>query len=221
MSQNLSKAQLLSFLQCPRRFWLDQYHPEHEGDTAAMDAYLDAEEAADAAARNMLTGNNTHAMSGRLGLRSAIEQTGSALKPGVTLLNATFEHDNIAVHVDVLNWSGDKRQAISITAAAEVSRRHIEDCAIQSWVFNGLELPRHNFVVGLSSVDAVSSHDFQSRFVLTDVTDRVAAEVPRIDSVVTDARRLHASLDEPPASTGSHCQVSGYTCPFLDYCEQR
>lgn len=221
MSPNLSKAQLLNFLQCPRRFWLEQYHPEHEGDVAAMDAILDAEEAADAAAHDALVGDNIHAISGRLGLRSAIEQTSTLLKPGVILLDATFEHEGISAHVDVLDWSGESRRAISVTAAAEISSRIIEDCAIQAWVLGGLGLPEHLYCIGLSTGNQDAGVSFDARFKLADVTDQVQAEVDRVGSSVPEARALHASIDEPAASTGSHCHNSGYACPFLDYCEQR
>lgn len=221
MSPNLSKAQLLNFLQCPRRFWLEQYHPEHEGDVAAMDAALDAEEAADAIARATVKGEKVRQVIGRLGLRNAIEQTGAMLEAGSTLLDATFEHEAISAQVDVLDWTNSAHRAISVTAATELSQRHIEDCAVQAWTIRGLQLPEHRYLVGLSTENQSVSGEFSTRFELRDVTDEVLAELDRIDCAVADARTLHAALDEPQATPGSHCHKSGYVCPFLDYCDQR
>ena len=218
MSPNLSKAQILNALQCPRRFWLEQYHPEHEGDVDGMNAVLDAEEAADAAARDALNGDNVRAVNGRLGLRSAIEQTATLLESGAMLLDATFDYQGISVQVDVLEWSGEARRAISVTASSEVAAHHIEDCAVQAWAMRGLDLPEHTYLVGLASEDPDA--EFAAGFALEDVTERVLSELDRIEAVVSDARTLHASLDEPAASTGAHCHKRGYTCPFLDYCEQ-
>jgi hypothetical protein len=218
MSPNLSKAQILNALQCPRRFWLEQYHPENEGDVEGMDAVLDAEEAADAAARNALSSEDVRQVNGRLGLRSAIEQTTALLEPGALLLDATFDFEGISVQIDVLDWSGDSRRAISMTAANDVSEYHIEDCTVQAWAIRGLGLPEHRYLVGLA--DGTSDASFAGGFALEDVTERVLSELARIDAVVSSARTLHASLDEPPASTGAHCHQRGYPCPFLEYCEQ-
>jgi len=219
MPPNLSTSQLLNFLQCPRRFWLDQYHPEHEGDTSEMDTALDAEEAAVATARALQTGNHVHTISGRLGLRSAIEQTRRTLESGVILLDAVFEHERLSVQIDILDWSDDVPRAVSITAATEVSPHHIQNCAVQHWVLNNLGLPRHSFFVGLSSVDPAGNDNFASRFRLADVSEQIASEAQRIDLAVHEAQAQHAALDEPAANTGPHCHSAGYRCQFLDYCE--
>ena len=218
MSPNLSKAQILNALQCPRRFWLEQYHPEHEGDVDDMDAVLDAEEAADAAARVALSGDHVRPVNGRLGLRSAIEQTTALLEPGALLLDATFDYQGISVQIDVLDWSGETRRAISISSAAELAAHHIEDCAIQAWAMRGLNLPDHAYLVGLASDNAQA--DSIAGFALQDVTEQVLQELDRIESEVSKARTLHASLEEPDAEIGAHCHKRGYACPFLDYCEQ-
>ena len=219
MSPNLSKAQILNALQCPRRFWLEQYHPEHEGDVDAMDAVLDAEEAADAAARAAINGEHVRQVNGRLGLRSAIEQTTGLLEPGALLLDATFDYQGISVQIDVLDWTAETPRAVSITSAEELAAHHIEDCAIQAWALRGLNLPEHVYLVGLASAGAQT--ETLAGHALEDVTERVLQELDRIETEVANARTLHASLDEPAAETGAHCHKRGYACPFLDYCEQR
>ena len=224
MPVNLSRAQLLNFIQCPRRFWLEQYHPELEGDVSAMDASLDAEEAADAAARRSFREIGVEQINGSLGLRKAIEQTAATLREGVIVLDATFEFEGISVQVDVLDWSAPPYRAISVTASSAAQDRHIDDCALQAWAMRGLELPEHRFVLALAVADtstdeAAMAGDFETRFSTIDVSDRVAAKIDELDDVVAAARAQHASLNEPPAQTGPHC-TTGYACPFLDYCEQ-
>jgi hypothetical protein len=122
--------------------------------------------------------------------------------------------------VDVLDWSGNTHRAVSITADAELSQRHVEDCAIQAWAIRGLELPEHRYIVGLSRTDENAGDEFEALFRLSDVTEETLSELERIDSAVADARRLHAALDEPAAKTGPQCHKAGYACPFLDYCDQ-
>lgn len=232
MSVNLSRAQLLNFIQCPRRFWLDQYHPELEGDVSMMDACLDAEEAADAAARSLLDADGIVKINGRLGLRKAIEHTADGLRDGVTVLDATFEFEGISVQVDVLDWSQPPYRAISVTAAAAAEDRHIDDCALQAWAMRGLELPEHRFFLAMPHAeksvagkhppgDALrTSSALESDFSLVDVSESVASRIDRLDAVVSAARALHASLEEPQAQTGPQCRA-GYPCPFLDYCVQQ
>lgn len=218
MSPNLSTPQILNFLQCPRRFWLEQYHPEHEGDVDDMDTALDAEEHACAVAHEAFEGENVCVIDGTLGLRNAIEQTTRSLAPGATVLNATFEYDGVSAQAHVLDWSDDANRAISVSAAERVQPQHVEACAVQDWVMRGLDLPAHRYLIGLLDPRTGSGDDFRTRFSLTEITDRVVTESDRLASIVDEARRLHASLDEPPAQPGDHCHKPGYACPFLDYC---
>jgi hypothetical protein len=221
MPPNLSKDQILNHLQCPRRFWLEQYHPEVEGDATEMEAALDAEEVAAATARALYTGDGIVAISGRLGLRSAIEQTGNALEKGVIVLDATFEHEGISARIDIVDWTGDSHRAISVTAAAQISTHHIENCAIQSWVLSGLGITEHRHIIGMRNAQSSDGASFSDAFSLEDVTDRVSAELAGIEPTVNAARALHASLNEPADQTGPHCRKPGYACPFLEYCDQR
>lgn len=221
MLPNLSKDQILNHLQCPRRFWLEQYHPEVEGDATEMEATLDAEEVAGAIARALFTGDGIVAISGRLGLRSAIEQTSKALRKGVIVLDATFEYEGISARIDILDWTGDTYRAISVTAAEEISAHHIEDCAVQSWVLNGLGIAQQRYVIGVRKTQSSDNAGFDDAYTLADVTDRVSKELGAIDSAINTARKLHASLNEPTDVTGPHCSKPGYACPFLDYCNQR
>lgn len=221
MLPNLSKDQILNHLQCPRRFWLEQYHPEVEGDATEMDAAFDAQDATGAIARSQFTGDGIVAISGRMGLRSAIEQTGNALKIGVIVLDATFEHEGISARIDILDWTGEMKRAISVTAAEQVTAHHVEGCAIQSWVLNGLGIADHRYFVGTRNTQSDTGESFSDAFILEDVTDQVSEALERIGSSISAARTLHASLDEPTDQPGPHCRKPGYACPFLDYCNQR
>jgi hypothetical protein len=219
MAVNLSRAQLLNFQQCRRRFWLEQYHPELEGDVEPMDRHLDAEEAADAAAREIWPGEKTKRINGRLGLRKAIEQTDKELASGAVVFDATFEFQGVSVQVDVLDWSEEPYRAVSATAATQLTQRHIEDCAIQAWAMRGLNLPEHRFFVALTdSPDHGDATPPYARFSLVDVTEQIEPE--NLDATVEQARADHASLQEPQATMGSQCRED-YPCPFLRYCESQ
>ena len=220
MPANLSAAQLLSFIQCPRRFWLEQYHPEHEGAVASMDRYLDAEEAADAAARATFEQGSATRIHGRLGLRKALEQTTAALAPGAVILDATFEFEGVSTQVDVLDWSQSPYRAISVTGDTQLTARHIDDCALQAWTMRGLGLPGHEFRVALPTGQPEAAETFSELFRTVDVTEEIGVAVDRLDAVIANAREHHAALEEPSAAIGPHCRAV-YDCPFLDYCEQQ
>ena len=218
MPVNLSLSQLLSFQQCCRRFWLEQYHPELEGDVSAMEQHLDAEQSADAAARDIWPGNRHRRINGRLGLRKAIEQTTDELAQGAILFDATFEFEGVSVQVDVLDWSEQPLRAITATAATQLMPWHIDECAIQAWVIEQLKLPPHRFFVALTDVPDGGDATSAGRFTLVDVTEQL--EPDTIGSLVQQAREQHASLQEPEATMGSHCRQA-YPCPFLAHCEKR
>ena len=220
MSVNLSRSQILNFVQCPRRFWLEQYHPENEGDVAPMDAYLDAEEAIDATARACFEDSEVTRINGRLGLRKAIEQTRASLRDGAVLLDATFEFEGISAQVDILDWNQSKRYAITVSAAATVEELHLDDCALQAWIMRNLDLPEHRFFVALQQPQPTAAAAFDEQFALQDISEQVYERIDRYDSIVHAAREQHASLDEPDARVGSQCEVN-YACPFLEYCGQQ
>ena len=218
MPVNLSPNQILNFLQCRRRFWLEQYHPELEGDTDPMDHHLDAEEAADAAARAIWPGETLQRINARMGLRRAIEQTSAELAHGSVLFDATFEFEGVSVQIDVLDWTHKPYRAVSATAATQLTQRHIEDCALQAWVMRSLELPEHRFFVALTDGPDYAESTSEARFSLVDVTEQIDPDA--LTSVVAQARTQHASLEEPEAKIGSQCR-QGYPCPFLRHCESR
>lgn len=185
-----------------------------------MEEFLDAEEAAGAAARAALRRGGVTEISGRLGLRKAIEQTARALEHGSVILDATFEYENVSAQIHVLDWSSKPYRAISVTAATEITPRHLDDCALQAWTMRGLELPEHRFYVALTNADTVSDDRFDSRFEAIDVTEKITDRAERLNTIVADAREQHASLELPTAELGPRCRID-YDCPFLDYCERQ
>jgi hypothetical protein len=218
MPVNLSLSQLLSFQQCCRRFWLEQYHPELEGDISAMEQHLDAEQAADAAARRIWPGSGHRRINGRLGLRKAIEQTAAELSDGAVIFDATFEFEGVSVQIDVLDWSQQPVRAITATSATQLMPWHIDECAIQAWVMEKLKLPAHRFFVALTDLPNGDDATPAGGFSLVDVTGQI--EPATVRKIVEQAREQHASLQEPDATMGSHCRQA-YPCPFLTYCENR
>jgi hypothetical protein len=218
MPVNLSRSQLLNFRQCCRRFWLEQYHPELEGDVAAMDEHLDAEAAADAAAREIWPGDRHRHINGRLGLRKAIEQTAAELSDGAILFDGILEFDGVSIQIDVLDWSERPPRAVTATAATQLMPWHVDDCSIQAWVLGKLGLPEHRYFVALTDIMHGGEPTAAPRFTLVDVTEQIDPD--SVEALVVQAREQHASLDEPSATIGSHCRQE-YACPFLAYCETR
>jgi hypothetical protein len=214
---SISKAKILNYIQCPRRLWLEQYNPELEDPEQAMDEALEQTTAAKKAAHRSLDGAGIKVDAQR-GLRSALEQTRSALESDASvLLDAAFEFDAVVVQVDVLRRDGSRMSIVKVCADNDASVAAIDDCAIQAWTLHSLG---HDDIVSNVAIPRASEESgvaFEDLFEIRDVTADVSRRVPGIAPIVDAARQVLQSLDEPMTSVGPQCQ-QGYPCPFLSHC---
>ena len=131
----LSKSRLMSFLQCPKRLWLEKHQPELAQISAATEAAFATGHEIGDIARQLYDPDGTGALiSGAGGMAAALRDTAVALAgPAATpLFEATFERDGLLIRADVLERQA--KRLVEVKSSTSCKDEHITDCAIQAWV---------------------------------------------------------------------------------------
>ena len=218
----LSKTKLLSMAQCRRKLWLETYSPELMPEPSAEKAaLLTTGNVVGEIARQLYGRGAGHVVSFERGLRAAIDATRALVERGGSepIFEATFDHDGVAVRIDVLDRSEPRPKIVEVKSSARVKDHHIDDCAIQAWALarNGLDV--RQIAVATLNPDFVYAGDgrYEGLLVETDVTERVQELSPSIGELVVAARRTLAALDEPAIAVGTHCGAP-HECDFYAHC---
>jgi hypothetical protein len=218
----LSKSRLMSYLQCPKRLWLEKHRPELAEISADTQAAFDAGHEVGAVARRLYDPAGTGTLiSGERGMSAALRDTTAALRKGADtpLFEATFERDGLLVRADVL----ERRSArlIEVKSSTSVKDEHTTDCAIQAWVLEAS--PARPASIALAHVDNQFVYsvggDYRGLLVEEDLTGKVAPLLDRVPEWLGAAKRVVAG-EEPAVAVGSRCR-SPYECPFMAHCWPR
>ena len=221
MAIALSKSKLLSFRQCPRRLWLEQYSPELETPSREMDSSLATGRVVGEIARQVYGQGEGHLVSFERGLRGAIQSTHELLAQGgnAPIFEATFDYDGLVVRVDILDRSEARPRIIEVKAATRVKEHYLDDCAIQAWTLQQLGLPIRQVAVAHIDNQFVYQGDgrYEGLFTEADVTEPVYERFAAMPDLAARARTTLARLEEPMIDVGPQCR-SPYACLFHSHC---
>jgi hypothetical protein len=218
----LSKTKLLSLVQCRRKLWLETYRPELVPEPSAeRSALLATGNAVGEIARQLYGRGAGHVVGFYRGLRAAIDTTRALVERDgrEPIFEATFDHDGVAVRIDVLDRSEPQPKIIEVKSSVHVKDHHIDDCAIQAWALAHNGLAVRQVAVATLNPEFVYAGDgcYEGLFVETDVTERVKDRRAAIAELVVAARRTLAALDEPAVAVGTHCGAP-HACDFYAHC---
>ena len=218
----LSKTKLLSLTQCRRKLWLETYSPELVPEPSAeKTALLATGNVVGEIARQLYGRGAGHVVSFERGLRAAIDATRALVERGGSepIFEATFDHDGVAVRVDVLDRSEPRPKIVEVKSSARVKEHHIDDCAIQAWALARNGLDARQIAVATLNSDFVYAGDgrYEGLLVETDVTEDVRERLDGVGELVATARRTLAALDEPAVAVGPHCGAP-HECEFYAHC---
>jgi hypothetical protein len=218
----LSKTKLKSLAQCRRKLWLETYRPELVPEPSAeKSALLATGHAVGDIARRLYGRGGGHVVGFDRGLRAAIDSTRALVERGghEPIFEATFDHDGVAVRIDVLDRSEREPKVVEVKSSVRVKEHYIDDCAIQAWALKNNGLVVRQVAVATLNPEFVYAGDgrYDGLLVETDVTERVQQRLAAIGELVLSARRTLAALDEPAVAVGVHCGAP-HECEFYAHC---
>ena len=220
MTIRLSKSKLMSARQCLKRLYLEIYRPELEAPSAARESAFDTGRRVGEMARRLYATDEAEFIQYEGDLSHALEKTARLVSAGpkYPIFEATFQYDGVLIRVDALMPADAGWRIVEVKAATSVKEEYAFDCAVQSWVFQGL---KHRLDgVSLAHVDGsfvyAGGGDYRGFLIEADMADEVAQLQPIVPEWVLEAREVVAG-DEPDIPVGAHC-FNPYECPFISHC---
>jgi len=228
----LTKSDLASFRQCPRRLWLEKHSPQHadagsrDNWRRARDGLLVGEKAREALGGAVVWPQAQESI--EKSARIALELLSKS--PGMPAVEVQLLHGELAARADALIPSGagyvlqeTKASTFPLkkdkTTPDTVDLHLLEDVAIQVWAMktSGLTLDRAELNLLNGQWRYPGGGDYRGLFrpfVLGKELDAHVAEVPNW------VRGAQATVqgEMPNLSVGTHC-VNPYPCPFAKYCD--
>jgi len=229
----LSKSDLQSFLQCPRKLWLEQNKPEllPADDLTlyrrAIDGNIVGEKARERLGPDCLW---PHTEKDKIATaeRAKTLLTASPKKPAVEV---PMLHGGLYARADALIPEGNqyvlqetKASAFPLktdkVTTASPEEHHLNDVAIQAWVMEGSGLPLGRVELNLldSQWRYPGDGNYSGLFRQLDVTAAVQARKNYVPIWFEKARAVIAG-DMPEIATGKQCS-DPYECPFKGYCQK-
>ena len=219
-SKTLSKSKFISFLQCPRRLWLETFRPELVEADESADARMEAGQHVGEVARSIFPDGLL--IEGE-SMAERVAKTREALnsKPKRPLYEATFTHENVRVMVDILQPARNGYRLIEVKSAASVKDYYLPDVSIQAWVLtgSGLKLSKVEVAYIDSRFVYQGNQNYRGLFDHKNVNAEVQKRLPDIPNQVKAALKTLAAKREPKDAPGKQCR-SPFACPFWHHCAQ-
>src|ERR1017187_8367087 len=218
----ISKSKFVAGAQCLKRLYPQVHQPELGGvlDAAGV-AIMEQRREVGLLARQPFPGGVEVEGSG--GLEQAIRSTRELIsnREVPAIFEATFEHGDVLVRVDILHRRRDDRwRLVEVKSSADLKEHHLEDVAIQHRVVSrsGLDLASSCLAhVNRNYVFQGGSIDVRRFFKIRNLTRRIERLLPKLTFLLRSELRVLAMPNAPDLPSGPHC-TSPVTCEFYDRC---
>lgn len=215
--RGLSKSKLLSWLQCPKKLWLEVHKPQVA--TASLEhqhLFAIGHSVGEVAQRLHPEGVLIRSQDD---LSAALAETQHHIEAGTKILfEPTFQRDGLLVRVDILSKREGAYDMREVKASASVQDYHLSDVAIQAWVLEGAGIPLRSVMV--QHVDTSFTYpgrgEYAGLFRFKDVGSEIRPVSKEVSKWLTGAQQTLAS-SEPERRTGRHCSTP-FECANFAYC---
>lgn len=221
----LSKSKLLSYLQCPKRLWLEIHRPELREDSAATQASYAVGHSVGDIARRIYDKDGKAALIdvGTEGFDGALARSQTLLASTRPIFEAGFSASGAIAFADVLlpvRRGGRKLwRMVEVKSSTSVKDYHRSDAAIQAFVAREAMVPLAG--IALAHIDNSwvypGNDDYAGLLVENDLTDEAFARQTEVRGWIKNAHSVAKMDAEPAISCGRHCN-DPYECGFSAYC---
>ncbi len=216
----LSKSRVISAWQCAKKLHLEKHHPEWGEVSAKTESLFATGHQVGDIAKRLYGNDEAVEIQYNRRISAMVRQTRVLIERGaeVPVFEATFQHENVLVRVDVLLPDGDGWRAIEVKASTSVKDYHVLDCAIQDWVMrnSGLNVTG----ISLAHIDNqfvyAGDENYQGLLNEVDLTEEARTLEPTVDDLVREAR-LAVTGETPDVPVGAHCRKP-FECQFFRHC---
>ncbi len=229
----LTKSDLLSMVQCPRRLWLEKKSPElipTDDPTLyrrAVDGQIVAEKAREQLGKKLIWPRREEDPAQTAAAAKAL----LSAKPDLPGVEIPMVHEGLYARADALiplqgGYLLRETKAASfplkddkVTPGA-AEEHHLLDLAIQVWVMEGWGVPAARAELNLlnSQWRYAGDGDYSGLFRMFDATESVKELKSLVPELVSKAKIL-VEGERPDAVTGRQCDKPN-PCPFVEHCRK-
>lgn len=230
----ITKSHVQSYLQCPRRLWLEIHQPDEDvaKDVQAQRRARDGDEVGSKARAAVgpdviwPASNDDKALACKMALAQL------AAHPKLAAVEVPLTSGDFYARTDAMIPAFSGHYVLQETKAssfpvrddkvtpAKPESHHVDDIAIQSWVMAeaGVAMERAELNLLDNQWRYPGGGDYSGLFRQMDVTDLVLTKMPHVKDWVDGARTTIALEQIPAAKTGTQCNKP-HTCPFNTRCK--
>lgn len=224
----LSKSKLMAFRQCPKRLWLEVYHPELRKDSAATQASFAMGHQVGDIARQLYDpiGEGALIDPQTEGFDAAFAHTQLLLQSPQPIFEAGFRAQGALAFADVMLpvQDGDqlKWRMVEVKSSTSVKDYHRDDAAVQSYIAGACNVPLAS--IALAHIDSSwvypGDGDYQGLLKEQDLTEAVFNRGDEVSSWIAGSQQLLATDKVPTIKTGVQCSHP-FECGFLAHCRSQ
>ena len=221
---SLSKSLFIRGLQCHKSLWLQKFQPElknplsSEAEAKFSTGKSIGDLAQDIFPNGILVPYELDGI--RIPVDEQIQQTRQAMDAGKKVIyEASFQHDNIFVKVDILRRVSKGWEIYEVKAGTKLDDVYLNDAALQYHVLTGSVMPVCKvFLVYVNSRYVRNGAiDFHQLFIQEDVTTEVKARQSAIIDALKNQRKILTGKKPPQIDIGAYC-ADPYECDFQGHC---
>lgn len=215
----LSKSNLLSVWQCPKKLYFEINEPELANYDPQVESLFSTGRAVGDIAKELYKSDINIEVGYDNGLEDAIETTKEIIEDNndAVIYGAAFEHEGVLVHADILQPYKEGYKLIEVKATSSKEFHHELECAIQYWVMSrcGVELTGV-FLAHINDQFVYEEEGCYEGFLQeVDLTERAKELRSSVGKMVFDS--MYSADTKSDVSVGAHCS-NPYDCRFTKQC---
>lgn len=209
----ITKSKFLSFLDCPRKYYLDDFHPEYQTMSPSVERRKKLGTEVGLLAKQLFPGIKDVPYSDPLDM---VQLTKELIQEGTEYIaEASFKKDDLFCSVDILKIHGKNIDLYEVKSSTSQKNKHIYDLSFQyhllkqlGYLINKIKLIHINdaYILG----DSLETNDL---FEIEDLTNEVKAWEKHVNENIEIMRTID---EEPVFKPVTYCSE----CLYHQYCYQ-
>ena len=203
-------------LQCHRRLWYEENHPERKPDISISQRRLfDQSNKIGILAREHFPEGVLISTAAPL---NSVKQTEVAIKRDDSCIyEASFVFNDVWVRCDILQKNINSWRIVEVKASTSIKEEHLQDLALQRYVLTALGLSvTETSLMFINSKDCVYP-DLSNLFTIENVTDKVDLVMDSVPEHIEKFKTILGRDVEPNVLIGEHCGKPN-PCSFKTHC---